>query len=439
MPSKTSVSQAMKTSSRHSKANQRIAVIGTGISGLTAAHLLSKHHEVHVFEANDYIGGHTHTVPVEMASKHYFVDTGFIVCNDRNYPHFMKLMDQLDVQLQASQMSFSVTNPALNLEYNGHNLSTLFAQKRNFLRPSFYRLIKDILRFNKDAKALLVSHQDNFDTLNEYLDNMDLGKLFRDNYLLPMVAAIWSCSVRQAGEFPLKLLLQFFDNHGLLSVSNRPQWFVLKGGSHAYIPALTKPFADTIRLNCPVLKISRDEDDGSSVQVTTKQGTEQFDHVIVACHSDQALALLAQPSSRENEILGAMKYQMNNVLLHTDRRLMPKRQRAWASWNFLAANPGDESLPCLTYSMNILQQLDSPQPILVSLNANHRVAEDKIIQRFQYAHPVFNKHSVEAQQRRAEICGLDNIHYCGAYWYNGFHEDGVRSALDVCARFGVTL
>lgn len=418
---------------------QRIAVIGSGISGLTAAYLLSGQHDVTLFEANDYIGGHTHTVPVEMDGEIHFVDTGFIVCNDRNYPNFLKLMDQIGIKLQDTEMSFSVTNKSLNLEYNGHNIHTLFAQKRNLLRPSFYVLLNDILRFNKAAKALLAEGNVSGHTLNGFLISMRLSNLFRDNYLLPMVAAIWSCSVKQAGEFPLKLLLRFFHNHGLLDINNRPQWHVLKGGSHAYIPVLTARFADNIRLNTPVLRVTRALHETDQVEVTTDQGIEQFDHVILACHSDQALELLSEPSGAERQVLGELKYQMNDVVLHTDKRLMPTRKAAWASWNFLASRPDDEALPCVTYSMNILQGIESRKPLLVSLNAGDKISEANVIQRFKYAHPIYTSDTVKAQQRRAEICGIDKIHYCGAYWYNGFHEDGVRSALDVCQRFGVTL
>jgi hypothetical protein len=429
----------MKPTQNPIAAGQRIAVIGSGISGLTSAYLLSQKHDVTLFEANDYIGGHTHTVPVEMDGVTHMVDTGFIVCNNRNYPNFLKLMARLGIELQPTEMSFSVTNPALDLEYNGHSLNSLFAQRLNLLRPSFYRLLSDIMRFNKAAKALLAEDAETEGSLNEYLESMKFGALFRDNYLLPMVAAIWSCSIRQAGEFPLKLLLRFFNNHGLLDISGRPQWYVLKGGSHSYIPALTRPFSANIRLNCPVQAVSRKPEQTSPVQITNAQGTESFDHVIMACHSDQALALLEQPTTAEQQVLGSLRYQMNEVVLHQDSGLMPKRQGAWASWNFSASQPNDTHLPCVTYCMNILQGIRSSPPLLVTLNANDKIAEDKIIQRFRYAHPVYDQKTVMAQQRRNEICGIDNIHFCGAYWYNGFHEDGVCSALDVCQRFGARL
>ncbi|MBL6747060.1 MAG: FAD-dependent oxidoreductase [Pseudomonadales bacterium] len=416
--------------------SQRIAIVGSGIAGLAAAHLLARKHDVSVFEANDYIGGHTHTVPVEMEGEQYEIDTGFIVCNDRNYPNFLKFMDQLGVSLQPTEMSFSVRNDSENLEYNGHNLNTLFAQRKNLLRPRFIRLVSDILSFNKASKAAIEQQQIKDITLDEFLTQQNLGDSLRLNYLLPMVAAIWSCSVEQAGQFPLAFFLRFFLNHGLLDIKNRPQWYVLKGGSHAYIAPMTDSFRDRIRLSSPVRAVTRNE---ASVSLTTDAGTETFDQVIFACHSDQALALLQDASEQENEVLGAIAYQDNSVILHTDVGLMPKRKLAWASWNFLAGETATHELPLVTYSMNILQGVQSPEPFLVSLNAKHKINPDKILQEFVYAHPVYSAASSLAQARRDEICGHKRTHFCGAYWYNGFHEDGVRSALDVAERFGESL
>ena len=416
--------------------SQRIAIVGSGISGLTAAHLLARKHDVSVFEANDYIGGHTHTVPVEMAGEQYEIDTGFIVCNDRNYPNFLKFMDQLGVSLHPTEMSFSVRNDSENLEYNGHSLNTLFAQRKNLLRPRFIRLVSDILSFNKASKAAIAQQQIEDITLDEFLAQQNLGDRLRLNYLLPMVAAIWSCSVEQAGQFPLAFFLRFFLNHGLLDIKNRPQWYVLKEGSHAYIAPMTDSFRDRIRLSSPVRAVTRDE---ASVSLTTAAGTETFDQVIFACHSDQALALLQDASDQENEVLAAIAYQDNSVILHTDVGLMPKRKLAWASWNFLAGETATHELPLVTYSMNILQGVQSPKPFLVSLNAKNKIDPDKILQEFVYAHPVYSATSSAAQARRSEICGHKRTHFCGAYWYNGFHEDGVRSALDVAKRFGESL
>ena len=422
---------------------QSIAVIGGGISGLTTAYLLSRKHRVTVFESNDYIGGHTHTVPASLEQngqqQHYQVDTGFIVCNDRNYPNFLKLLAQLGVNLQPTEMSFSVNNPALNIEYNGHNLDTVFAQRSNLLKPRFLRFVLDILRFNKAAKAQVQSSVARNTTLNEFLQNLQLSPLLRDNYLLPMVAAIWSCSMKQAGEFPLDFFLRFFHNHGLLDIKDRPQWYVLEGGSHSYVDSLTSPFRDSLYLNSPVTAVKRRED---GMEVYTRGESRLFDQVVLACHSDQALAMLDNPTAAEQAVLSDIAYQDNDVTLHWDASLMPARKKAWASWNFLAAQPEADSLPIVTYCMNILQGIGSihdPKPLLVSLNASHLIDPDKVIGEYRYAHPLYSLESSAAQQRRGEVCGSDRIHYCGAYWYNGFHEDGVRSALDVCKRFGVEL
>ncbi len=415
---------------------QRIAIIGSGISGLTVAHLLHEDFDITVFEANDYIGGHTHTVPVEMGGQTLQVDTGFIVCNDRNYPHFLKFMQKLGVTMQETEMSFSVHNPRLGLEYNGHNLNTLFAQRRNLLRPRFIGLVRDILRFNKAAKAAAQKQDLQDETLGSFAATLQVGPWFMDNYLLPMVAAIWSCSLKQAQEFPLTFFLKFFLNHGLLDIRNRPQWYVLKGGSHAYIEPMTRGFADRIRLSCPVQRVERAD---AGIKIYSPRGEEMFDQVVMACHSDQSLQMLAHPRADEQQILGAMAYQDNDVILHHDASIMPRRAHCWASWNFLAGDSDRQTAPKVTYSMNRLQGLVSAEPLLVSLNAREHIDPAKIIQQFNYAHPVYSLASMAAQQQRAEICGVDRIHYCGAYWYNGFHEDGVRSALDVAARFGKTL
>ncbi|NKB35173.1 MAG: FAD-dependent oxidoreductase [Pseudomonadales bacterium] len=416
--------------------NQRIAIIGSGISGLTAAYLLQSKHDITVFEANDYIGGHTNTVRVEQNNKSFDVDTGFIVCNDRNYPNFLKFMHKLNVRLQPTEMSFSVRNNALGLEYNGHNLNTLFSQRRNFLRPKFYRLVRDILNFNNAAKAEIQSGGEDKITLNEFVERQNLSQVFRENYLLPMVAAIWSCSIQQAGEFPLKFFLKFFLNHGLLDIKNRPQWHVLTGGSKAYIKPMTNRFKDRIRLNTPVTAVTRTE---TGVEVNYTGGTDQFNQVIFACHSDQALKLLANATLKEKAILEDLQYQENDVILHSDDSLMPRRSLSRASWNFLAGEQQHDEPPLVTYSMNILQGIESESPLLVSLNARHKIDPKKIIGEYNYSHPVYSLPGMKAQSRRNEICGVDRIHFCGAYWYSGFHEDGVRSALDVGKRFGVEL
>ncbi len=416
--------------------SQRIAIVGSGISGLTSAYLLSRQHDITLFEANDYIGGHTHTVSVSPGEQAFAIDTGFIVCNDRNYPNFLQFMEKLDVGLQPTEMSFSVRNDAENLEYNGHNLNTLFAQRRNLLRPRFIKLVQEILRFNDAARAALDSGDVKDATLDEFIGRHGLSQSLANNYLLPMVAAIWSCSIRQAGAFPLQFFLRFFMNHGLLDIKNRPQWYVLKGGSHAYIKPMTRAFNDRIRLNSPVESVTRYS---NHVELQVGGKSETFDQVVLACHSDQALAMLRDPNTEEQEILGAMAYQENDVILHRDTRLMPKRQRAWASWNFLAGSSADDQPPLVSYCMNILQGIDSRENFIVSLNARNKIDPEKILGEYRYDHPVYSTESIEAQGRRDSICGKNRTHYCGAYWYNGFHEDGVKSALDVGARFGESL
>ena len=415
---------------------QRIAIIGSGISGLTTAYLLHKSHEITLFEANDYIGGHTHTVKVAQGEQSYDIDTGFIVCNDRNYPNFLKLMDKLNIAMQPTEMSFSVRNNPLGLEYNGHNLNTLFSQRRNLLRPKFYRLIRDILYFNKAAKKAIEEGVAENITVDTFVNQQSLSDIFKNNYLLPMAAAIWSCSMEQAGEFPLHFFLKFFLNHGLLDIKNRPQWYAVKGGSKAYIDPMTSGFKDQIRLSTPVNSVVRDD---SWIEVNHATGKETFDQLVFACHSDQALDLLKNASIEEKAILGELLYQQNDVILHSDASLMPKKSLSWASWNFLAGEQEHNDPTLVTYCMNILQGITSDQPFLVSLNARHKIDPDKIIGEYNYTHPVYSVAGMKAQSRRNEISGVGRIHYCGAYWYNGFHEDGVRSALDIGEKFGVSL
>ena len=415
---------------------QRIAIIGSGISGLTTAYLLHKSHEITLFEANDYIGGHTHTVKVAQGEQSYDIDTGFIVCNDRNYPNFLKLMDKLNIAMQPTEMSFSVRNDPLGLEYNGHNLNTLFSQRRNLLRPKFYRLIRDILYFNKAAKKAIEEGGAENITLDTFVNQQSLSDIFKNNYLLPMAAAIWSCSMEQAGEFPLHFFLKFFLNHGLLDIKNRPQWCAVKGGSKAYIDPMTSGFKDQIRLSTPVNSVVRDD---SWIEVNHATGKETFDQLVFACHSDQALDLLKNASIEEKAILGELLYQQNDVILHSDASLMPKKSLSWASWNFLAGEQEHNDPTLVTYCMNILQGIASDQPFLVSLNARHKIDPEKIIGEYDYTHPVYSVAGMKAQSRRNEISGVGRIHYCGAYWYNGFHEDGVRSALDIGEKFGVSL
>ncbi|MDX1451356.1 MAG: FAD-dependent oxidoreductase [Oleiphilaceae bacterium] len=416
---------------------RRIAVVGSGIAGLTSAYLLSRHHEVTLYEANDYLGGHTHTQHVELRGRSYPVNTGFIVFNDWTYPNFIKLMEQLGVASEASDMSFSVRCENTGLEYNGTSLNSLFAQRSNILRPAFLRMVKDILRFNRaTTQAVQSGELDEHISLGEYLDAEGYGRYFRQYYIVPMGAAIWSSSEEVMLNFPLAFFLRFFHNHGMLSVDERPQWRVLKNGSQSYIDPITQPFKQRIHLATPVQKIWR-HDDG--VTIESARGKEQFDEVILACHSDQALKMLADPSAQESAILGALPYQMNDVVLHTDTRLMPKRQLAWASWNYHIPQRANQCA-MVTYNMNMLQNFhNAPETFLVTLNRSTEIDPDKVIASFRYAHPVFTLDGVAAQARHGEISGQRHTHYCGAYWLNGFHEDGVNSALRVVRDFGIEL
>ena len=419
---------------RHETA-QRIAVIGSGIGGMAAAWYLSSRHEVTLFEAADRLGGHTATVDVELEGHHYAIDTGFIVFNDWTYPHFQRLMARLGVASQPTEMSFSVHETGRDFEYNGHTLASLFAQRRNLLRPSFHRLLRDILRFNREAtRALEDDRLDPAMTLGAWLQANGFGNDFQHHYLLPMGAAIWSASISDLRAFPLLFFVRFFRHHGLLSVSDRPQWHTLVGGSRSYIPALTAPCAGRIHLATPVRGIRRHAD---WVEVRTASGIQAFDQVVLACHADQALAMLDDPSAAEREILGALPYADNEVVLHTDTRLLPRRRRAWASWNYRLDGRGDDTRVSVTYDMNILQRLDAPHTFCVTLNDGAAIDPAKVLGRFTYAHPQFTLAGQTAQARHGEISGPgQRTHYCGAYWRNGFHEDGVWSALRVAQSLG---
>ena len=408
----------------------RIAIIGSGISGLTCAYLLQDRHDIVVYEADNWIGGHTHTVDVEVASGPVSVDTGFIVYNDRTYPNFIKMMSRLGIAGNATAMSFSVHKETTGFEYCGSNLNGLFAQRSNLLNPSYYRMLSDLLRFNREAPAVLIG-EDN-PSLYSYLKENGYGDSFRDNYLLPMAAAIWSGPVGTIGDFPVQQFVRFFDHHGLLQVRNRPQWRVIPGGSSSYVPKLTAGFADRIRLNSAVTSVTRND---AGVTVTTAAGEENYEQVIFACHSDQALALLSDPSDAEREVLGAIPYQENDVVLHTDDSLLPDRRRAIAAWNYRLT--GNSDIPAtVTYHMNSLMGLTVKEDLCVTLNQSESIAPEKILGRWNYTHPVFNRQSVAAQAKRDIIDGVGRTHFCGAYWHNGFHEDGVRSALPVAKRFG---
>ena len=412
----------------------KIAIIGTGISGLTAAYLLNRKHDISVFEAGDTIGGHTATVDIQMPDgEKLAIDTGFIVYNEWTYPNFIKLLTQLGISGQKTEMSFSVHDDRSGLEYGGNNLNTLFTQRSNVLKPSFLRMVRDILRFNKasiaDLESGLISPEM---TLGEYLNSNHYSLEFIAHYLVPMGAAIWSASTQVMLEFPLLFFVRFLKNHGLLSISERPQWYVIPGGSREYLKPLTHSFADRIRVSTPVTGIRRDSE---GVTLTTVRGDEQFDAVVIASHSDQALAMLQDASKAETDILSAIPYQANDVVLHTDTRLLPDHQRAWSSWNYhLTAE--EQSHAVLTYDMNILQGLQSAHTFCVTLNHTAAIDPAKILRRFSYSHPVFTLAGMQAQQRWKDINGVNNTWFCGAYWRNGFHEDGVTSALRVTEALG---
>lgn len=416
----------------------RIAVVGGGISGMLSWYLLQQKHDVTLFEANDYLGGHTATVEVEAAGEKFAIDTGFIVFNDRTYPVFNKFIAELAVEKLNTEMSFSVKNPQQKLEYNGNTIASLFAQKRNLLRPSFWRMLTDIIRFNKLGKALVAEDHPDLDLqLGDFLVKHKFGSGLRDNYLLPMGAAIWSAGLTDMPSFPVRFFLRFFNNHGLLNISDRPQWAVIKGGSKRYVEALlAKLGTENLRLSQKISAIKRDE---QGVTLHFANGdSEQFDKVVFACHSDQALALLGgQATADEHAILGAIAYQQNEVVLHTDVRLLPERRAAWASWNY-NLDATNRSRATLTYNMNILQQLDAPVTFCVTLNNTSAIDKDKILGVYQYAHPVYNMMTLAAQLQRNVINGHNHSYFCGAYWYNGFHEDGARSAVDVAAMFGIS-
>ncbi len=406
---------------------KKIAVVGSGISGLSCAYFLSRSYEVTVFEANDYVGGHTHTVDVEVAGEQSAIDTGFIVFNDRTYPNFQCLLHELEVPYQKTIMGFSVRNDAIGLEYNGHSPNSLFAQRKNLLSPSFWRMLYDILSFNRQVRQ---SKEGSELTVGNYLDSKGYGSLFAANYLLPMIAAIWSMGTAEARDFPLSFFVRFFENHGLLELKNRPQWFSIVGGSRSYIPKMTAPFANNIRTSAQVKQVERRSD---GVMVSTPESEELFDEVVFACHADEALASIVSPTETERQILGRFPFSANSVVLHTDISLMPKAKRAWASWNYLMS--AEKHAATLTYDMNILQCLSKDHTYLVTLN--QEIAAEKTLRSFNYSHPVYNNDMLAAQQQWQEISGRDRLHFCGAYWFNGFHEDGVRSSLRVCDFLGV--
>jgi predicted NAD/FAD-binding protein len=402
----------------------KIAIIGSGISGNVVARGLYQQHEIAVFEAGDHIGGHSHTHPVEVAGQRLAVDTGFIVYNNQTYPRYSRLLAELKVESRPTAMSFSVRNEVSGLEYSSASLNTLFAQRRNLLRPRFHRMCRDILRFNRHATRFLASHACQDTTLGEYVNQHDYSREFVEDYLVPMASAIWSAAPGDTGAMPARFLIGFFRNHGMLSVNDRPQWRTVCGGSQEYVARLVAPFRSRIHLRTPVAAVHRI---GGRVQLRLGSGEPlHFDRVFFACHSDQALALLADASAAERAVLGAIPYQENEAVLHTDARLLPKQRRAWAAWNYHVTRERAERV-CVTYNMNILQALASPQAVCVTLNRSAAIDSAKVLRRLVYHHPVFTRAAVAAQARLPEINGAHHTYFCGAYWRNGFHEDGVVS------------
>jgi predicted NAD/FAD-binding protein len=409
----------------------RVAVIGAGIAGNVAAAQLHRAHEITLFEAEPRLGGHTHTHQVEVAGTRVAVDTGFIVYNERTYPRFTALLARLGVETQQSSMSFSVRDEATGLEYNGTSLNTIFAQRRNLLRPAFLGMLRDILRFHREAPRLLEGPGAEL-PLGEFLAAGRYGRAFRELYVVPMGAAIWSTDPDLMHSFPARFFVRFLHNHGMLTVNDRPTWRTVSGGSARYVARLTAPFRDRIRLGTPVESVRRLP--GGVIVKPRGLEAQHFDAVFLACHSDQALRLLADPDVVEREVLGAIPYRRNEAVLHTDERMLPSSSLARAAWNYHRL--ADDSTPvALTYCMNTLQRLPLPAPLLVTLNRTDDIDPARVLRRMTYAHPVFTPASVAAQARHREINGVRRTYYCGAWWRNGFHEDGVASAEAAVAHF----
>ena len=411
----------------------KIAIIGSGISGLTSAYLLNRNHDITVFEANDYIGGHTHTHNIKIKDKEYAVDTGFIVYNERTYPNFIKLLDTLGVERQLSTMGFSVKSASEDYEYAGESLNSLFAKRSNIFRLGFLRMLYEMYRFGKKSDSTGLGLDVSI-TLGTYLRSENYSNEFINYFIIPMGAAIWSTPANKVLDMPAYFFIKFFYNHGMLEIINRPKWWVIKDGSSAYIKKIIKGFESKINLSSPIRTVSR-LDNGIEIETANSKKPLMFDAVVFATHSDQALAMLTDPTEKEKDILRSIPYQKNEVLLHTDSSVLPKRKLAWASWNYqLDSNP--ESPVVLTYNMNILQGLDCDETFCVTLNDHQSVDKSKVLKKITYHHPLFTVKGIEAQKRKLEISGVNNTYYCGAYWHNGFHEDGVASAIEVCKHFG---
>lgn len=405
----------------------KIAVIGSGVSGLVAARELHEQHEVTVFEAARYVGGHVNTIAVVVGDEHHSIDTGFIVFNELNYPHFTRLLRQLDVPSKPTQMSFSVRCDRTGLEYNGSSLNQLFAQRSNLLRPAFFGMVRDILRFNREARQVLNGVADDV-SVEEYLSANSYGEAFAEKYLIPLGSSLWSCPAGMFRRFPMRFVVEFLSNHAMLQVDGRPTWRVIQGGSKQYVERLIAPFKSRILLNNPVQTVERT---ARSVRIVDAAGASgEFDHVVFACHSDQALGLLQSPTVTETALLNSFPYQRNEAVLHTDTSVLPQRRRAWAAWNYHIRRDSSEHA-AVTYNMNILQGIKSRHVFNVTLNDDEGIDEASIIRRIIYDHPIFTDRRAEAQRRHGELIGPNRTSYCGAYWGYGFHEDGVRSGLAV--------
>lgn len=406
-----------------------IAVIGSGISGLAAAYRLRQHAQVTLFESNNYFGGHTNTIDVDIDGYQFGVDTGFLVYNERTYPQLIALFTELGIESAKSDMSFSVKLTEPKLEWSGSNLSTVFAQRKNLLNGRFMHMLAELLRFNRIARKLAASYQDDKQTVGEFLDSQDFSTEFRQWYLLPMMACIWSCPSAQMLQFPLSTMLRFCSNHGLLQINHRPQWYTVKGGARAYVNKIVALLDDT-RISTPVRGVERLHKE-RSVRVLTDSGSEVFDHVIFATHSDQTLQLLSDVTRREEVILGAVPYQANRAVLHTDTSALPESRRAWAAWNYEQGGVQEDQRVCLHYLINKLQPLPVAKPVIVSLNPIRPIAADKVLREIEYSHPVFDQAAIEAQTHVASLQGLQNCWYCGAWTGYGFHEDGLKSGYAV--------
>ncbi len=414
----------------------KIAIVGAGISGLAVADLLHPEHDITVFEASHHLGGHTNTIRVDTPHETHHVDTGFIVLNDRNYPNFERLLDRLGVATQASSMSFSVSDARGEFEYSSTSPNGLFATRRHLLTPWFQRMLAEVPRFQRACRELIVAGERDGGgpSLGHWLEQQRFSRPFIDRLIVPQAAAVWSADPAQMWDFPARFLAEFFDHHGMLSLRDRPRWRVIRGGSARYVEALTRPFADRIHLRAPVVEVTRGPD---SVAIRVAgQELLRFDQVVLATHSDQALALLADATAQERQILGALPYQRNEAVLHTDVRMLPRRRRAWASWNYhLLDRPSPNAT--VTYDMNRLQSLTTSDQYCVTLNRTDAIDPARVIRTIAYAHPVYTSAGVRAQRRLSEISGRNRTHFCGAYWGWGFHEDGVVSALRVGQALGV--